>query len=174
VLSSKGEGPTLPKWTQEQLKRQVKNAVLRIFDAARNRDFATLGRMHLHSDEFSKFDDSAPFRRQDIHDASVHEEAAYSTITDFTFNIEDLKVDIFGNVAVATFYLDYSGIFVNDYRFEGSPVKSTSRVTMVFIHKREEWFILHEHFSQFPREGGRGEHGNIGEKSRSTTFAKVN
>jgi ketosteroid isomerase-like protein len=163
----------LPKWTQDQLKRQVKNAILRIFDAARNRDFVTLGKMHLHSDEFSKFDDSAPFVRQDIEDASTHEEAAYSAITDFNFGVEDLKIDVFGKIAVATFYLDYSGMFVNDYRFEGSPVKARSRVTMVFLHKGEEWLIVHEHFSLFPSEEKARREESTGNR-KLQEFSKMN
>jgi ketosteroid isomerase-like protein len=41
-------------------------------------------------------------------------------------------------------------MFVNDYSFEGSPVGSRARVTMVLAREKEGWKIAHEHLSRFP------------------------
>jgi SnoaL-like domain len=141
------------QWTKEQLRRQVKNAIFRTFDAAKNRDFGVLASMHYSDDTFSKFDHTSPYKRQSIGQALMHEEVAYSNITDFNYKIDDLKIDLLGKeVAVATFHLETGGLFVNDYRFEGSPARSKVRATMVFLWKDDTWLIAHEHFSSFPDE----------------------
>ena len=153
----------------------MKNAIYRVFDAAKNRDFGTLAAMH-YSDEdlFSKFDYSSPYKRQSFSQALMHEEVAYSNITDFNYKIDELKIDLLSDeVAIATFHLETGGLFVNDYRFEGSPARSKLRVTMVFLWKEKDdeiegkrfplldskdkssnyqWLIAHEHFSSFPDE----------------------
>jgi hypothetical protein len=163
---------TTHHWTKEQLRRQVKNAIYRVFDAAKNRDFGILASMHYQDEElFSKFDDSSPFKRQSVKEALAHEDLTYSNITDFNYKIDELKIDLLSDtVALATFHLETGGLFVNDYRFEGSPARSKMRVTMVFLWKEEpreehefeslqrqdaippQWVIVHEHFSRFPDE----------------------
>ena len=142
------------QWTKEQLRRQVKNAIYRTFDAAKSRDFGVLAAMHYQSDDlFSKFDYSAPYKRQTFSQALMHEEVAYSNITDFNYKIEDLRIDLVTHeVAIATFHLETGGLFVNDYRFDGSPARSKLRATMTFLWKVDIWLIVHEHFSSFPEE----------------------
>ena len=142
------------KWTEGQLKQQAKNAVYRHFDAAKTRDFGPLATMHFSEGElFSKFDYSAPFKKQDYPQAVMHEEVAYSNITDFNYKIEDLRIDLpTREVAIATFHLETGGLFVNDYRFEGSPARTNLRATMVFLWREDHWMIIHEHFSSFPEE----------------------
>ena len=142
------------QWTKEQLRRHVKNAIYRVFDAAKSRDFGILASMHYPNDElFSKFDYSAPFKRQTFSQALMHEEVAYSNITDFNYKIDDLRIDLLSQeVAIATFHLETGGLFVNDYRFEGSPARTSLRATMVFLWKDDHWLIVHEHFSSFPEE----------------------
>jgi ketosteroid isomerase-like protein len=142
------------QWTKEQLRRHVKNAIYRVFDAAKNRDFGILASMHYPSEElFSKFDFSAPFKRQTFSQALMHEEVAYSNISDFNYKINDLRIDLLSQeVAIATFHLETGGLFVNDYRFEGSPARTSLRATMVFLWKDDQWLIVHEHYSSFPDE----------------------
>jgi ketosteroid isomerase-like protein len=143
------------QWTKEQLRRQVKNAIYRVFDAAKSRDFGVLASMHYpNEDLFSKFDYSSPFKRQSLSQALMHEEVAYSNITDFNYKIEDLRIDLISQeVAIASFHLETGGLFVNDYRFEGSPARTKLRASMVFLWKDDRWLIVHEHFSSFPEDG---------------------
>lgn len=158
------------QWTKEQLRRQVKNAIYRVFDAAKNRDFGVLAAMHYPNEEiFSKFDDSSPYRRQTLSQALMHEEVSYSNITDFNYKVEDLKIDLLNeSVAIATFHLETGGLFVNDYRFEGSPARSRTRVSMVFLWQDDQWFIVHEHFSRFPDEPAEPER-----KTKSATASQI-
>jgi ketosteroid isomerase-like protein len=78
----------------------------------------------------------------------MHEELEYAGVSDFSYSVNDLKIDSFGEIAVTTFTLDEKGILVNTYTFEATPLSKTSRVTMVLKKDKGEWKVLHEHFSQ--------------------------
>lgn len=130
-------------------EEQVRGLLFSIFEAAKNKDFAFLNRMHASDDSFSKFDDNLPHTRQDSKQASMYEEVALANISDYSYKIEELKIDILGDVALTTFYLQYKGMFVNNYTFEGKSVEARSRVTMVFQKRRAGWVIVHEHLSRF-------------------------
>jgi len=131
-------------------KRDVASVIFSFFEAGKNKDLAALGRFHSAHGSFSKFDENPPYTRQNSQDAFVHEQAAFANISDYEYSIDDLRIDMLGSVAVATFYLAYRGMFVNDYSFEGSPVSSRARVTMVLSRSENGWQIVHEHLSRFP------------------------
>jgi ketosteroid isomerase-like protein len=131
-------------------RKRIEAVIFAFFEAGKNKDLSSLGDFHHSRETFTKFDENPPFTRQNSDEAFVHEQAAFANISDYSYQVEDLRVDLFGEVAVATFYLTYKGIFVNDYSFEGSPVGSRDRVTMVLSKSERGWKIVHEHFSRFP------------------------
>jgi len=131
-------------------KKDVADVISAYFEAGKDKDLAALPRFYASSSSFTKFDDSPPYTRQNSEQAFVHEQAAFANISDYTYQIDDLRIDLFGETAVSTFYLTYGGIFVNDYSFEGSPVGSRVRVTMVLLKTTDGWKIAHEHLSRFP------------------------
>lgn len=53
----------------------------------------------------------------------------------------DLQVDAFGDVAVATFVLDYH------FDARGATLAKRANTTMVFIRQEGSWKITHEHLS---------------------------
>jgi ketosteroid isomerase-like protein len=136
--------------SQEEEKKEVEAVVRAFFEAGKNKDLTTLADLHASRSSFSKFDENPPYTRQNSDDAFIHEQAAFANISDYTYDIDDLRVDLFGGSALATFYLTYRGMFVNDYSFEGSPVGSRVRVTMVLTKEDRGWRIAHEHLSRFP------------------------
>ena len=120
------------------------------FEAGKNKDLSSLSDFHSSRETFTKFDENPPYTRQNSDEAFVYEQAAFANISDYSYEIESLRIDLEGTTAVATFYLKYKGMFVNDYSFEGSPVNSRDRVTMVLSKTERGWRIMHEHFSRFP------------------------
>ncbi len=131
-------------------RRDVESAIRAFFEAGKNKDLAALSGFHSSREAFTKFDENPPYTRQNSDDAMVYEQAAFANISDYTYSIDELRVDLLGDVAIATFYLAYSGIFVNDYSFEGSPVRSKTRATMVLVRTSKGWKVAHEHFSRMP------------------------
>jgi ketosteroid isomerase-like protein len=131
-------------------KKDVEGAIRAFFEAGKNKDLTVLSSFHASHDKFTKFDENPPYTRQDSEEAFVYEQAAFANISDYDYSITELRVDLLGDTAVATFYLAYSGMFVNDYSFEGSPVRAKARVTMVLIRTPKGWKMAHEHFSRIP------------------------
>jgi ketosteroid isomerase-like protein len=136
--------------SKEEQTKAVTTAIHAFFEAGKNKDLASLAGFHASREVFSKFDENPPYTRQNSQDAFVYEQATFANISDYSYQIDELRVDIVGGAAIATFYLTYKGMFVNDYSFEGTPVSSKARVTMVLTKTDRGWKIAHEHFSRFP------------------------
>lgn len=131
----------------EQMRREVEMVIYAVFEAGKNKDLTSLADFHAQSGLFTKFDETPPYTRQNAEEAFIYEQAAFANISDYEYNLDELRVDIINDVAVATFYLAYKGVFVNNYSFEGRTVGSRSRVTMVLARLGNGWKIVHEHFS---------------------------
>ena len=131
-------------------KSDIESVVRGFFEAGKNKDLASIADYHSSKEQFTKFDENPPYTRQNSEEAFVYEQATFANISDYSFQIDDLRIDLVGDVGIATFYLTYKGMFVNDYSFEGSPVGSKARTTMVLVRTTRGWRIAHEHFSKFP------------------------
>jgi ketosteroid isomerase-like protein len=134
----------------EDDRKAIESIVRGFFEAGKNKDLTTLADFHSSRESFTKFDENPPYTRQNSEEAFVYEQAAFANISDYSYAIDDLRIDLTGDSAVATFYLTYGGMFVNDYSFEGSPVSGRARVTMVLVRTARGWRIQHEHFSKYP------------------------
>ena len=134
----------------EKDRKDVEDLIRSFFDAGKNKDLSALADFHGSREHFTKFDENPPYTRQNSEEAFVYEQAAFANISDYNYAIDDLRIDVLGDSAIATFYLSYSGMFVNGYSFEGSPVGSRARVTMVLAKEDKGWRIAHEHLSRFP------------------------
>jgi ketosteroid isomerase-like protein len=137
-------------WRHDVAKKEVASVVHAFFEAGKNKDLTSLTRFHSPADHFTKFDDVPPYTRQGSDEAYVFEQASFANISDYSYQVEDLRIDLIEGVAIATFYLGYTGMFVNDYSFEGRTVSSRSRVTMILARFDGSWKIVHEHFSSVP------------------------
>jgi ketosteroid isomerase-like protein len=122
---------------------QIQLVLKDIFDAAQKKEFARLDAHHFYGPKFTKFDDFEPLARQHAVFARKSEHEGLGGITELSMKAEDLKIDVFGNVAVATFVLVYG--------FTAGPdvIKTKARSTMVFVKDQRAWKIAHEHFSAF-------------------------
>jgi len=131
-------------------RKEVEKAIRGFFEAGKNKDLTALSDFHASHNHFTKFDENPPFTRQNSEEAFVYEQAAFANISDYSYSVDELRVDLLGDVAVASFYLSYSGMFVNDYSFEGSPVRAKTRVTVVLARTPDGWKAVHEHLSRMP------------------------
>lgn len=131
-------------------RAEVEAVVRGFFETGKNKELTALADFHSSRDSFTKFDENPPYTRQTSDEAFVYEQAAFANISDYRYEIDDLRIDLFGDSAIATFYVAYGGMFVNDYSFEGSPVSGKARVTMVLVRTSRGWRIAHEHFSKYP------------------------
>jgi ketosteroid isomerase-like protein len=131
-------------------RKDVEAAIRAFFEAGKNKELSALADFHASRDQFTKFDENPPYTRQNSEEAFVYEQAAFANISDYNYSIDDLRIDLFMDLAISSFYLSYSGMFVNDYSFEGSPVRAKTRVTIVLLRTPKGWKMVHEHFSRIP------------------------
>lgn len=125
----------------------VRRVLVEVFEAARNKDFERLAELNDWDGDYTKFGDLPPLERLEGEEAKHYDIVVFTNITDFTCVLEDLKVTLLGDVAVATCYLNYGGILVNDYAFEAQRFSRRSRATFVLRRKGGRWLIVHQHIS---------------------------
>lgn len=125
-----------------EVEKELHGVVMKIWEDAVNGDISALRDIHHNSPKFTKFGPRIGVR-QDVESTNKTETEHFLSITDVNLSVEELKVDIFGDVAVTTFYNNYSFIKNN------IGVKGKGRVTLVFMNTEEGWKIIHEHSSPF-------------------------
>jgi ketosteroid isomerase-like protein len=129
-------------YPEEQAK--VEQRIQDIWSAVQNKEVDRLESYHPFGPKFTKFDDFEPLDRQDAETTRRLEGEAITGVKAFVPNVTDLKVDVFGPVAVATFVLEYDITTEED-----EELSMRARSTLVFAKDGPEWKIVHEHFSPF-------------------------
>jgi ketosteroid isomerase-like protein len=118
---------------------QVRHRLDEIWSAGASRDLDRLASFHLYGPHFTEFKDGQP--RGDAASGAAAERAFFSAIPGSAVDMKDLKIDLFGDTAVAT----YNGHFAAT--MQGHPISADMGVTMVFVYTDGDWKIAHEHFS---------------------------
>ena len=124
---------------QEQVRRTLEALV----DAVHAKDADRLESIHLYGPKFTKFDDFEPLERVDAETCRASERSGLLAAERVRYRFEDLKVDVFDRVAIATFLLH------EEIRADGRDVTALARSTLVFVLDGDRWRITHEHFSPF-------------------------
>jgi ketosteroid isomerase-like protein len=101
-------------------------------------DIEGLHAIHLDSPKFTKFGPRS-FDRQDVASTNESETAYVTSVSNMSYEARDLKIDVFGDVAVVTYYPYVS--FVKD----GKERHVSGRQTLVFLRTASGWKIVHEH-----------------------------
>jgi ketosteroid isomerase-like protein len=117
---------------------EIRAAVMSIKSDIESSNIDGLQAAHLESDKFTKFGPRI-FERQDVANTNKTEAAFFGALTHTNYEVRDLKIDVFGDVGIATYYPDVS--FVRD----GRSVKAGGRQTLVFVRTESGWKIVHEH-----------------------------
>jgi ketosteroid isomerase-like protein len=117
---------------------ELREAVEAIAQDVMDANIEGLQAAHLASHKFSKFG-PRKFERQDVNDANASEAAFFSSISNVDYRINDLKVDVLGDVAIVTYYPHVS------FRKDGESRVVHGRQTLVFLQTDDGWKIVHEH-----------------------------
>jgi ketosteroid isomerase-like protein len=119
---------------------QITKTVNDICDAVIKKDFDRLTAFHAYGPKFTKFEDDM-LARQDAAVGKKAEQDAFAGVKAFDAKVKDLKVDVFGQVAVATFILVYTADTGKE------KMAGQDRTTLVFAKDGGVWKIVHEHLS---------------------------
>lgn len=116
------------------------------YEAIKNKDHAKL--LGLHSGEdYTLFNDGPPQHILEDETGLRLKLSLLNQLQDVSYQIRDLHLKVYGEVAVAAYELEMSGILVYHYRFEGQRWVRRARCTTVMVLKEGSWKIVHEHFS---------------------------
>jgi len=132
--------PNSPTTKEDHLAVEIR--LHQILDAAKYGNAEALASYHLYGPKFTKFDDFEPLDRQEAEEARAGEDAI-TEVQNFTYKVEDLRIDVFGPAAVATFVMHYG------FESEGDRIDTKARSTLVLVADGPEWKIAHEHLSSF-------------------------
>jgi ketosteroid isomerase-like protein len=94
---------------------------------------------HLYSPKFTEFRDG--LKRLGSAENKEYETGLVSAVSDFKYELGDLKISVFGDVAVVTCNADFRPTK------SGEVVQMWKQVTLVFVKYDNQWKITHEHIS---------------------------
>lgn len=117
---------------------EIREAIMSIKSDIESSNIEGIQDAHLNSERFTKFGPRR-FERQDVSSANASEAAFFGSIKNVKYEVNDLKIDVFGEVGIATYYPEVS--FVRD----GSNVTVSGRQTFVFLKTDSGWKLIHEH-----------------------------
>ena len=121
-----------------QSKSEIRQAIESIVKDAETAHIQGLQAIHLKSEKFTKFG-PRQFNRQDVANTNKSEADHFSSISNFKQEVKDLKIDVFGDIGIATYYPHVS------FLKEGKEIKADGRQTLVFLKTDDGWKIVHEH-----------------------------
>lgn len=123
---------------EREAQIEIREAVYGIKADIESANIQGLQDIHLISEKFTKFG-PRNFERQDVENTNKSEAAFFSSISEASYQINDLKIDVFGDVGIATYYPEV--FFLRD----GEQVQATGRQTLVFLQTDAGWKLIHEH-----------------------------
>jgi len=121
-------------------RAKIERRLLEVFAAAESKDFDRLECYHLYGPKFTRFSGSSA-ARQDAATTRRIEHDGLAWLQGLKMRADTLKVDVFGDVGIATFILNYS------FEAGGATVAKKERTTVVFVKVDGDWKITHEHLS---------------------------
>ena len=130
--------------TDGDARRAIERRLVDILDAVHAGDLRRLAGYHLDSPKFTKFNDSPPMERQDFTTAMEAEAAEFRALDEIRGAFEDVKIDVFGAVAVVT------GLFAYEASVGDDRLSGRVRSTVLRVDDTGDWKIAHEHLSVLP------------------------
>lgn len=125
-------------------------------------DFKSVEDMRIFDDGFTLFSAFPPFEKaRKGYAISKVKNWSYECAPKLTCKVTDFEVELFGDVALTTLNLSYSGTY------RGRELKMRSGGTIILLRKNGEWKIRHEHWSRLS-----GNHTDIleGVETSSASF----
>lgn len=119
-------------------QQELIEAVNTIVRDAETANLDGLRDIHLLSDKFTKFGPRS-FERQNVQQTNESELAFFGRVTNYKEEVKDLKVDVLGEVGIATYYREVSA------EQDGEVISTELRQTLVFVKTEVGWKLVHEH-----------------------------
>ena len=128
-------------------REEIIKIIETLFEAGVTKDLTQLKDIHLDDSRFSSFSDLPPYDLKDYKTTIELEELKFISISDYSYEIKNLKISIFGDAAILAMELIQQGMIIDNKAFTGEHMKIKGRATFVLI-KQPTWKIAHIHLSR--------------------------
>jgi hypothetical protein len=137
-------GPQSPRTdiineTFPETQSEIKSLVDNILKDGAAKNLEALDAFHFNSPKFTRVDSNGILSYEE---GKKLEENFYGNSDILSYNIHNQKVDVFGDVAISSFYLDMTAIVDSD------TLDLKSELSLTFAKDKGEWKIVHEHISR--------------------------
>ena len=126
---------------------EIIKVVETLFEAGVTKDLTQLKDIHLNDPKFSSFSDLPPYDLKDYQTTIELEELKFISISDYSYEIKNLKISIFGDTAIVAMELIQQGMLIDNKAFTGEHMVINGRATFVLV-KQPTWKIAHIHLSK--------------------------
>ena len=128
---------------QEEIIKIVES----FFEIGKSKKLEILKDIQINDSSFSSFSDVPPYDLKDFSTTVALEELRFISISDYDYIINNVKVNVFENMAVVALELIQKGMLVDNKAFTGEHITIPGRATFVLIRK-PTWKIVHIHLSK--------------------------
>jgi len=125
------------EFAEEQTK--IEEVVYGIFTSIQDKDPEKLKSYHLYGPKFTAFASGMP--RQGSKENEESEKKTINSIISLDYNLKDLKIAVYGEVAIVTYHGDF------EFTFEEGSQQMHTQTTLIFVETEAGWKIAHEHSS---------------------------
>ena len=127
-------------------KTEIAQVMDTIWQCIAEKNIEKLISYHAYGPKFTEFQDGE--RRTGSKENEAFERSFFPSFTGINkWEANDLKIDVFGDVALATFHTDFQPIIESD------TLRVTAQFGLLFIKTEEGWKITHEHSSPLSEKG---------------------
>lgn len=126
---------------------EIINVIETLFESGISKDLTKLKEIHLDDSKFSSFSDLPPYDLKDYKTTIELEELRFVSISDYSYEIKNPKISVFGDAAVVAMELIQKGMLVDNKAFTGEHMAINGRATFVLV-RHPTWKIAHIHLSK--------------------------
>ena len=130
---------------------EIIGVIERFFEVGKTKDLTPLKEIQLNDPNFSSFSDVPPYDLKDYATTIALEELRFVSISDYSYEIKNPKISVFGESAVVAFELMQKGMLVDTKTYTGEHIIINGRATFVLV-KKPTWKIAHIHLSKISTE----------------------
>jgi ketosteroid isomerase-like protein len=128
-------------------RQEIIDIIEVFFDSGKTKNLERLRDIQLDDPGFSSFSDVPPYDLKDYKTTIALEELRFISISDYSYEIKNAKISIFGDCAIVALEINQKGMLVDNKAFTGEHISIDGRATFVLI-KRQTWKIVHVHLSK--------------------------
>lgn len=130
-----------------QDSEEIIGVIEALFEAGVSKDMARLRDIHLDDPRFSSFSDLPPYGLKGFEATIELEELRFVSISDYTYEIRNPKISVFGDAAIVAMELVQKGMLVDNKAYTGEHMTINGRATFVLV-RQPSWKIAHIHLSR--------------------------